>query len=630
MLNIEVQLCGLVFDLILIFFISRHESVGLKSEKIFRQCLIVYTTCVVLDISSIIAIGYRHILPALLVEGVCKLYLVSLVTSAYFAFAYTYNTVVHMRENVTFKMAVLILGFVGAALIMVTPISYYHEGRTVYTYGTSVVITYIFALLYIVSTLVTTFVYASLMNMHRRKAIRSWMALEIAAAIVQFFAPYALLVGFGSSLGLFILYSELENPEVYLDRTAGCFSFETFAMYLRQEFENLKKFSCVIVCNESEIKKSDEEQKKIIVEMAEFLNSFGFAKLFRLNDNDFALVYDMGQREMNEIESAVNLDVIRQRFKSKWGENSILNTKFLYIPDGHIVSSAEEFIKVYERNRYKFDKGEDMRTLDETAGQDIKEYRAMVLEIKDALRTDRVEVFYQPIYSVETGKFVSAEALARIRGNDGKLIMPGRFIPVAEESGLIGEIGERVFSKTCRCIKENNLKMKGIDYVEVNLSVSQCENPMLSSTYHEIMRLEEVRPKEINLEITESSTLNQRNILLENMKQLMNMGCGFSLDDFGTGESNLNYIVDMPVNIVKFDRSMVQDYFTNKRAEIVMRATVGMIKDLGLKIVAEGVETEEQVEGIKKLGIDYIQGYYYSKPLSKSDFIRFIETKNAS
>jgi len=630
MLNIEVQLCGLVFDLILIFFISRHESVGLKSEKIFRQCLIVYTTCVVLDISSIIAIGYRHILPALLVEGVCKLYLVSLVTSAYFAFAYTYNNVVHMRENVKFKKAVLISGFVGAALIMVTPISYYHEGRTVYTYGPSVVITYIFALLYIVSTLVTTFVYASLMNMHRRKAIRSWMALEIAAAIVQFFAPYALLVGFGSSLGLFILYSELENPEVYLDRTAGCFSFETFAMYLRQEFENLKKFSCVIVCNESEIKKSDEEQKKVIVEMAEFLNSFGFAKLFRLDDNDFALVYDKDQREMNEIESAVNLDVIRQRFKSKWGENSILNTKFLYIPDGHIVSSAEEFIEVYVRNRYKFDKGEDMRTLDETAGQDIKEYRAMVLEIKDALRTDRVEVFYQPIYSVETGKFVSAEALARIRGNDGKLIMPGRFIPVAEESGLIGEIGERVFSKTCRCIKENNLKMKGIDYVEVNLSVSQCENPMLSSTYHEIMRLEEVRPEEINLEITESSTLNQRNILLENMKQLMNMGCGFSLDDFGTGESNLNYIVDMPVNIVKFDRSMVQDYFTNKRAEIVMRATVGMIKDLGLKIVAEGVETEEQVEGIKKLGIDYIQGYYYSKPLSKSDFIRFIETKNAS
>lgn len=631
MLNIEVQLCGFVFDLILIFFISRHESVGLKSEKIFRQCLIIYTACVALDISSIIAIEYDKVLPLYVVHLVCKLYLVSLVTASYFAFAYTYNTVIHMRENATFKRAVLILGLVGAALIFISPISYYHQGRIVYSYGPSVIMTYIFSLLFIISTLITTFVYAGMMNMHRRKAIRSWMALEIAAAVVQFFAPYALLVGFGSALGLFILYSELENPEVYLDRVAGCFSFETFRMYIGQEYENLKSYSTVIVCNDVEIKKNDDDDKrKIIVEMSEFLNSFNFAKLFRLNDNDFALVYDKGQREMNEIESAVNLDVIRERFKSKWGENSVLNTRFLYIPNGHIVSSAEEFIEVYERNRFRFEKDEDMRILDESAGQDIKEYRQMVLEIKDALQTDRVEVFYQPIYSIETGKFVSAEALARIRGKDGKLIMPGRFIPVAEESGLIEAIGERVFSKTCKCIKEHNLKMKGVDYVEVNLSVSQCENPMLSSTYDEIMKLEEVHPKEINLEITESSTLNQRNILLENMTRLMNMGCGFSLDDFGTGESNLNYIVDMPVNIVKFDRSMVQDYFTNKRAEIVMRATVGMIKDLGLKIVAEGVETEEQVEGIKQLGIDYIQGYYYSKPLSKEDFIEFIETRNAS
>ena len=130
-------------------------------------------------------------------------------------------------------------------------------------------------------------------------------------------------------------------------------------MYIGQEYENLKSYSTVIVCNDVEIKKNDDEKRKIIVEMSEFLNSFNFAKLFRLNDNDFALVYDKGQREMNEIESAVNLDVIRERFKSKWGENSVLNTKFLYIPNGHIVSSAEEFIEVYERNRFRFEKDEN-------------------------------------------------------------------------------------------------------------------------------------------------------------------------------------------------------------------------------------------------------------------------------
>ena len=146
--------------------------------------------------------------------------------------------------------------------------------------------------------------------------------------------------------------------------------------------------------------------------------------------------------------------------------------------------------------------------------------------------------------------------------------------------------------------------------------------------YDEIMKSSHVRPQDINLEITENVPLNHRRILLENMNKLINMGCHFSLDDFGTGESNLNYIVDMPVQIVKFDRTMIQDYFSNERAKVVMKATVKMIKDLGMKIVAEGVETEEQVEGIKELGIDYIQGFYYSVPLSQNDYIKFIEKMN--
>ena len=223
---------------------------------------------------------------------------------------------------------------------------------------------------------------------------------------------------------------------------------------------------------------------------------------------------------------------------------------------------------------------------------------------------------------------MSAEALARMVGTDGKLIMPMKFIPVAEETGLIEKLGERVFEKTCECIKQNDLRNKGIDYVEINLSVTQCENPLLSTKFQEIISNHSVSPDEINLEITESSTLRSKKVLLKNMNELMRYGCSFSLDDFGTGESNLNYIVDMPVKLVKFDRSMVQEYFKNEKAKLVMSATVKMIKELSLKIVAEGIETEEQVNEIKNLEIDYIQGYYYSKPLSESDFIKFMDTHN--
>lgn len=625
--NVQIQLCGLIFDLLLIFFVLRHESVGLYSEKIFKQCVIVYTSCIVLDILSCVAIMNDERIPGFLVILSCKAYLVSLALSAFFGFLYTYNDVKRLRENFSFQVGTLGAALIGILFICVLPINYLYDGKDIlYSYGYSAIMTYIVTMVYIVSTVAITFFYGKQMNPHRRNAVRAWMIIESVMAVIQFIFPELLLVGFGSALGMYILYSELENPEVYIDRAIGCFSEETFKKYITQEYELRKPFSVIFICNEKEWKVGDETEKRILVEMSEFLNSFGYSKLFRIANNDFALVYDKNEKEMNEIESAVNLDVIRQRFEVSWPELS--RTKFLYMPDGHVTSSTEEFHLGYLRNRDLFEQGEDMRLIDDESVNQIREFNSMVVEIGKALEEDRIQVYYQPIFSLETEKFVSAEALARMVEKNGKLIMPMRFIPVAEETGLIEQIGERVFEKACECIKQNNLKSKGIDYVEINLSVTQCENPFLATKFQEIISNHSVSPAEINLEITESSTLKSRNVLLKNMNDLMRYGCNFSLDDFGTGESNLNYIVDMPVKLVKFDRNMVQEYFKNEKAKVVMSSAVKMIKRLGLKIVAEGVETEEQVKEIKDLGIDYIQGYYYSKPLAEKDFIRFINDHN--
>ena len=133
----------------------------------------------------------------------------------------------------------------------------------------------------------------------------------------------------------------------------------------------------------------------------------------------------------------------------------------------------------------------------------------------------------------------------------------------------------------------------------------------------------------INLEITETASILVRKILVENMQILIRQGVSFSLDDFGNGQSNLNYIVDMPISIVKFDRDMSQAYFENKKAKFVMEAAMQMIHDMKLKIVSEGIETREQMETITELGIDYIQGYYFSKPIPEKEFLKFIRERNA-
>ena len=191
--------------------------------------------------------------------------------------------------------------------------------------------------------------------------------------------------------------------------------------------------------------------------------------------------------------------------------------------------------------------------------------------------------------------------------------------------GRIVELGRIVFEKVCKFIDDNDMEELGLDYIEVNLSTVQCMQENLAKTYIDIMEKYQINPKYINLEITETAQ-STRSTLLKNMEKLNKYGVSFSLDDFGTGNSNLNYVIEMPVKIVKFDKNMVNSYFENRIASFVMNSAIDMIKGLGHKIVLEGIETKEQIERVKNLKVDYIQGYYYSKPIDVNSFISFIRT----
>ena len=135
----------------------------------------------------------------------------------------------------------------------------------------------------------------------------------------------------------------------------------------------------------------------------------------------------------------------------------------------------------------------------------------------------------------------------------------------------------------------------------------------------------DVDPGSINLEITETASINARQTLLENMHNLIDFGFTFSLDDFGKGKSNLMYIVDMPVSIIKLDYDMSKAFFTSSKAKQVVRAVINMVHGMGLKLVAEGIETRSEYEAITREGIDYVQGFYYSRPLPIQDFLNFLQ-----
>lgn len=190
---------------------------------------------------------------------------------------------------------------------------------------------------------------------------------------------------------------------------------------------------------------------------------------------------------------------------------------------------------------------------------------------------------------------------------------------------MIIKLGEMVFEKVCRFISSPEFGKLGLERIEVNLSVTQCSHSSLAADYVLIMNKYKVDPSRINLEITETASAGAKKVLFKNMNILKDYGIEFALDDFGTGHSNLNYIIEMPLDIIKFDMGMTQAYFENEKARYVMDAVINMARVMNLSIVFEGVETKEQYNEAERIGIDFIQGYYFAHPMPEQEFCDFLK-----
>lgn len=629
---IQIQCCGLVLMTVLFYFYKKQRAIMLNTEKAFWNSFVMTFISIALDIFSCIVIRLRENLPSLFVDGVCKTYLASLVGLAYFALLYILTDVYSKKSE--YKKTIIGYGiFVGIAilLIYVLPISYFDDvqSKIIYSYGPADYATYAFALTTIFFTVFRLIREKNKISKNRRFAAFAWMSVWFLAAFTQFLCPELLLVGFASAVGMLVLYLVLENPGNNIDRRTGLFNHGAFLLYTKQLYDSDTKFSALaIVLEHSSFKTmSSELEDEVLTEAVAYLLSIPDVKAFNNTGSEIILVLPEGERGKSIVKAVLG------RFELGWSKTGgvFVSPYWVYIPDSSLAANCEDLlhlIRYAKQNSKDFDENrciEVNRRLSKQLHRE-KEIEELIL---DALENDRLEVWYQPIYSTKHCGFISAEALVRIRSIDGTLIQPGSFIEIAERNGTILQIGETVFRKVCRFLNKNNIKQYGISYIEVNLSVVQCAYKQLAGDYIKIMKEYGISSDQINLEITESASMNTKNTLLENMRELIDYGVNFSLDDFGTGQSNLDYIVDMPVDIVKFDKGMTNAYFENGKAKYIMDAAANMIQGMDLKIVSEGIETEEQFNTMEGLGINYIQGYYFSKPLPENEFLEFV-IKNAA
>jgi EAL domain-containing protein (putative c-di-GMP-specific phosphodiesterase class I) len=251
------------------------------------------------------------------------------------------------------------------------------------------------------------------------------------------------------------------------------------------------------------------------------------------------------------------------------------------------------------------------------------EHLELEAKLKRAIERQEFLLHYQPVVDIPSGRITGMEALIRWQSPQG-LIAPANFIPLAEESGLILEIGRWVL--LAACTQARKWQREGLPTLRlaVNLSPLQLRQENLLSSITEILRESGLAAQHLELEITENTVMDRSRDTITTLTRLEHLGVRIAIDDFGTGYSSLAYLKQFPVHSLKIDRSFVRDITTDSDDAAIVSAMIAMAKSLGLGLIAEGVETREQLEFLRAAGCHAYQGYYFSVPLPAAAFAELV------
>jgi EAL domain-containing protein (putative c-di-GMP-specific phosphodiesterase class I) len=257
---------------------------------------------------------------------------------------------------------------------------------------------------------------------------------------------------------------------------------------------------------------------------------------------------------------------------------------------------------------------------------DLSKQLEVEKNLHNALHNHEFELQYQPIVDVKTGFICGAEVLVRWRSPTLGYVMPSNFIPIAEMTGIINPLGAWVFEQACKQLKEWHSIGYSTMHMAINLSAKQLLRKNIISIINTTLVNTGLTPELIQLELTESAAFQSDVVpILNKFKQ---MGLGLSIDDFGTGYSGLSSLKLFSIDILKIDKSFTQDLGTNHDNMTIVSNTIALAKKLNIKVVAEGVETLEQLTFLKAHDCDMIQGYYYSPPIDTDDFTQLLKNMN--
>ncbi len=615
-----------------------RQTIKTRSSSFFIAFMFVALFTVIFDIAGAEALKYTQQTPLWLCYLPQMLYLCALVANPVIYLLYILSVV---RDKKVIKKwiygAVLVPFALQIVFVLISPfingagIFWFNENKE-YVHGPLLYAQYAITFAYIFGSLIYVIIRRKTFTRIQEITIYLYVAICVIAIIIQLIVPQLLIQQFGITIAVMLIYTSLQNPQDYIDKRHGAFNGLAFETILNGNVIRGKKFD-VLGMRISGVRYvgdtlGEESESAILKEIVQFLiREAGKKRIFIISQTKYAILLSEGE------DSKGLTDRIYDRFSQPFvyngaGISLAVNTCLIRCPD--VAAQSKDVLSIIDLCLDEKNITDHNETI--IANKDMLargQRETLILQVmRQALKENGFEVYYQPIYSVNKKRLTSAEALIRI--NDTRLgyISPDEFIPLAEKNGLILDIGEFVFRDVCRFISENKLWEMGIENIHVNLSVVQCMQESLHEVLVGIMDEFGLDYSKINLEMTESAAVASEDTLTSNMHKLIDKGMAFALDDYGTGFSNTVTMMKYPFKLIKLDKSMVWAASDSEKSMSLLKHTISMIKDMNMEIVAEGVETAAQANMLAKMGCDYFQGYYYSRPVNGENFLKTVREHN--
>lgn len=631
-LNCRFQIAACMVLGIIVIDYLRTPHLKLLSARFFQLMLCATAANLILDLTTVYTITHIDQVGADWNRFFHQLFIGSVILMLFFYYMYI-RLLSSDQKRIRRQQWILLLFplVVSMGFILFGDLKYRITEKAAYSHGPMALAVYMCALIYLILGLRLSFQRNSVLTHTQRISIRLGMAVWSGFLLTQVLYPRLLLSGIGFVLLILIVYFSYENPKENYDVELKCFNQNAFGRMLSEYYEQGRELYLVSLSCENL-----ERINRVLgynkgIEALNFLNQmlgeYTNEDVFHSRSKILSVFVHENGKELQQ-----KLEELQNRLSINMDNNVKLLCNISVIDSRKYTKEKDDVYElIHFISKKKFGRECTLYSLTEELVKEMQRTDALEELLSQALENDGFEMYYQPIYCTVHKCFESAEALVRLK-NTGELgfVSPEEFIPIAEEKGLIMEIGDKTLEMVAGFMKKERLADLDIHYIEVNLSAIQAAAPKLTGRFMRIMDRCGLAPSSINLEITETATVNFGESFVENIGRLREAGFSFSMDDFGTGYSNLSQMNQINYDLVKLDKSLIWPAFGEnkeeaRKAEQLLDSVISLLKSIHLKIVAEGVETKEMVDYLTERGVEYIQGYYFSKPLPQDCFLEFLK-----